>query len=183
LSAAKTNVAEVRAMLTEMAAEAQHLEQAAGGSITDTVAGWLAPQYALAARKKLASTDGAESFKVLRMFVQDWAMLRHGDHTAARLQIERDRVNLSERDAKLKWRPTIEAGLGELGKYLKNNPDARIAYERLKKLVVAENDPQLEKEFREWLKRPEIRREVLSELMGGLSPETLKQIEKELPRP
>src|ERR1019366_8092333 len=36
MNAAKSNVAEVKAMLTEMAAEAQHLEQAAGGSITDT---------------------------------------------------------------------------------------------------------------------------------------------------
>ena len=181
MSASVSNVAEVKAMLLEMAAEAQNLERAAGGCITDTVASWLGPQYAFAARKKLAATEGAESFEVLRMFVQDWAMLRHGDHTAARLQIERDRVSLSERDAKLKWRPTIEAGLGELGKYLKNNPDARTAYERLKKLVDAENDPQLESEFRAWLKRPEIRGEVFSELTRGLSPETLKQIEKELP--
>ena len=51
MSAANSNVAEVKAMLTDMAAEAQDLKQAAGGSVTDSVAGWLAPQYALVARK------------------------------------------------------------------------------------------------------------------------------------
>src|ERR1039457_7090301 len=124
MRAGNSNLAEIKTMLSGMVAEAEDLKRTAGGSITDAVAGWLAPQYLLAAREKLSATDGPAHFDVLRTFVQDWAMLRHGDHMAERLQIERSRLKLSERDAELKWQPTIEAGLGELGKHLKNNPEA-----------------------------------------------------------
>jgi hypothetical protein len=180
MSAGNSNLAETKALLLGMVAEANDLKRTAGGSITDAVAAWLPPQYLLAARKKLAAMDDAGSFEVLRAFVQDWALLRHGEHTAERLRLERGRLDLAERDAELTWRPTIEAGLGELGKYLQNNPAARIAYEHLRELVRAEEKPQKEKEFREWLKQPEIRKEVFSELTRGLSLETLAQIEKEL---
>lgn len=63
--------AEIRVTLTEMVAEAQDLKRIAGGSVTDAVAAWLAPQYLLAAREKLTATDGARRFEVLRTFVQD----------------------------------------------------------------------------------------------------------------
>jgi hypothetical protein len=56
------------------------------------VAGWLAPQYLLAAREKLSGTDGAARWEILRMFVQDWAMLRRGEHSAARLVLDRERL-------------------------------------------------------------------------------------------
>ena len=183
MSACNSNLAEIKAMLSGMVAEADDLKRTAGGSVTDAVAGWLAPQYLLAAREKLSATDGAAHFDVLRTFVQDWAMLRHGEHTAERLQLERDRLNLSERDAEQRWWPKIEAGLSELGKYLNDNPEARTAYEHLRGLVRAQEKPQQEKEFWEWLKQPEIRKEVFSELTRGLSPETLAQIEAELHRP
>ena len=44
-----------------MVAEANDLERTVGGSITDAVAGWLAPQYLLAARRKVIGDgwDGA----------------------------------------------------------------------------------------------------------------------------
>jgi hypothetical protein len=170
-------------MLSGMVAEADDLKCTAGGSITDAVAGWLAPQYLLAASKKLSGKEGAAHFEVLRTFVQDWAMLRHGDHTAERLQIERQRLKLAKRDARQKWQPKIEAGLGELAQEIKNNPKARAAYESLAELVRVEKEPEKEKEFQEWLQQPEIRQEVFSELTRGLSPETLAQIEAELHRP
>jgi hypothetical protein len=132
--------AELRAMLTEMVAEAQELKTAAGGSVTDAVAAWLAPQYLLAAREKLAGSEGARRWEVLRTFVQDWAMLRRGDHSAARLQLDREELD----------------------------------WER------ANGKSQKEKEFREWIQRPEIRKEIFPELTRGLSPETLKKIEEEL---
>ena len=178
-----SNLAEIKAMLSDMVAEAEDLKHTAGGSVTDAVAGWLAPQYLLAAREKLSVTDGAAHFDVLRTFVQDWAMLRHGDHTAERLQIERQRLKLAKRDARQKWQPKIEAGLGELGKYLNDNPEARTAYEHLSELVRAEEKPQPEKEFWEWLQQTKIRQEDFSELTRGLSPETLEQIEAELHGP
>ena len=43
------------------------------------------PQYALAARKQLAALKGEDRLKLLRAFVHDWALLRHGDQTAERL--------------------------------------------------------------------------------------------------
>ena len=91
-----------------MSAEAVELKNAVGGPITDAVADWLAPQYALAARERLATATGAERLQILRTFVQDWALLRRGDHSAERLRIEREQLNLNrelskERMEKLFW--------------------------------------------------------------------------------
>jgi hypothetical protein len=89
--------AETVSALREMTAEAAELKQATGGSITDTVADWLAPQYLLAAREKLTATEGTGRFEVWRMFVQDWAMLQRGNHSAARLQLDREKLELARR--------------------------------------------------------------------------------------
>lgn len=134
------NTTEVRAMLTEMVAEAQDLKSAAGGSVTDAVADWLAPQYLLAAREKLSGTEGPGRFEVLRVFVQDWAMLRRGDHSAARLQLDREELDWQRANSK----------------------------------------SQKEQEFREWIHRPEVREEFLPKSKGGISPETLEKIHREL---
>ena len=71
--------------------------------------------------------------------MQDWAMLRRGDHSAARLQLDREELDWQRANGK----------------------------------------SQKEQEFREWIQRPEIRREFLPELSRGISPETLKKIEEE----
>ena len=92
MSAGNSNVAEAKSLLLGLVSEANDLKRTAGGSITDTVAGWLASQYLLAAREKLTLTNGTGRFEVLRTFVQDWAKLRHGDHRAERLQIEREKL-------------------------------------------------------------------------------------------
>lgn len=123
-----------------MVAEAQELKSAAGGSVTDAVAAWLAPQYLLAAREKLSATHGAGRFEVLRTFVHDWAMLRRGDHSAARLQLDREELEWQRANGKL----------------------------------------QKEKEFCEWIQRPEVRDEFLPKIKPGLSKETLEKIEREL---
>jgi len=137
LSPPNSNLANAQTMLREMVAEAQELKSAAGGSVTDAVAAWLAPQYLLAAREKLTATDGAGRLEVLRTFMQDWAMLRRGDHSAARLQLDRE----------------------ELG------------WQR------ASSKTQKEKDFREWIQRPEVREEFLPKSKGGISPETMRKIE------
>jgi hypothetical protein len=123
-----------------MVAEAQDLKQAAGGSATDAVAAWLAPQYLLAAREKLTASADAGRSEVLRTFLHDWALLRRGDHSAARLQLEREELD---------WQR-------------------------------ANSQSQKEREFREWLQRPEVRRELLPDLTRGISKETLEKIEREL---
>src|SRR5713101_8623273 len=55
-----STLSEAKAALLAMSAEAVELKNAVGGSITDAVADWLAPQYALAARERLATATGAE---------------------------------------------------------------------------------------------------------------------------
>ena len=82
-----------------MAAEAAELKQAAGGSITDTVADWLGPQYLLAARDKLDGTERAQRWEIWRAFAQDWAMLRRGDQNAGWLRLEREKVKLLKKKA------------------------------------------------------------------------------------
>lgn len=135
-----TRLAEAKTVLREMVAEAQELKQAAGGSVTDAVATWLAPQYLLAARETLAGMSGAGRLEVLRTFVQDWALLRRGDHAAARLQLDREQLD----------------------------------WER------ANHASRREQEFREWIRRPEVRRELLPELKPGISPEALEKMERAL---
>jgi hypothetical protein len=98
MSAPGSNLAETKSLLQNMVAEANDLKRTAGGSVTDAVAGWLAPQYLLAAREKLTATDGTGRFEVLRTFIQDWAKLRHGDHTAERLHIEREKLDELKKD-------------------------------------------------------------------------------------
>jgi hypothetical protein len=85
-----SNQTEALRAIRDMVAEAKELQAAAGGSVTDAVAAWLAPQYLLAAQAKLAAPDSAGRFEVLRLFVQDWALLRRGDHASARLQLDRE---------------------------------------------------------------------------------------------
>jgi len=180
MSGSNSNLAETKAMLLGMVAEADDLKRTAGGSVTDTVASWLASQYLVAAREKLAAADGAGRFEVLRTFVQDWTMLRHGDHTADRLQIERERLKLAKRDIEEKWRTDEDKALALCLEETKKLPEVvklfRTAFEALK----VASQPRKEKEFREWIKRPEIRKEIFPELTRGLSPETLKKIEEEL---
>jgi hypothetical protein len=140
MSAPGSNLAATKTMLAEMVAEAQELKTTAGGSVTDAVAAWLAPQYLLAAQEKLTTANGAGRLELLRTMVHDWTLLRRGDHSAARLQLDREELD---------WQR-------------------------------ANTQAQKEKEFREWIQRPEIRREFLPEITRGISPETLRKIETEL---
>jgi hypothetical protein len=135
-----SNLAETKALLQGMAAEAEELKQALGGSITDAVAGWLAQQYVLAGREQSGRAEGAGRWEVLRAFAQDWTLLRRGDHSAARLQLEREELELAREN----------------------------------------RQAQKEKEFREWLKRPEIRKELFPDPTRGITRETIERIEREL---
>jgi hypothetical protein len=127
--------AEAKAALVGMAAEANELQRAVGCSITDAVAGWLAPQYALAAREQLAKLEGEERLKFLHAFVQDWALLRHGDQTAERLAIECERVAVATQDTHFKWKRKIVIGLQALDTYVSKHPKAKAALDELSRQV------------------------------------------------
>ena len=132
---------EAKAALVAMATEANELQQTVGGSITDAVAEWLAPQYALAAREQLAELKGESRLKLLHAFVQDWALLRHGDQTAGRLQIERERLAVASRHADLKWKRKIIIGLETLNAYADKHPEAKAAIAELARQVRHPFDP------------------------------------------
>ena len=95
MNAPDSNLVEVKAMLTEMAAETEDLKRAVGGSITDVAAGWLTPQYLLAVRERLAALpEGPEHFKLLRLAAGDVVALQRGGHSADRLQLDREKLKL-----------------------------------------------------------------------------------------
>jgi hypothetical protein len=132
---------EAKAALVAIAAEANELRQTVGGSITEAVVGWLAPQYVLAAREQLAELQGADRLKLLRAFVQDWALLRHGDQTAERLRIEREWLAVASRDADSKWKRKIIIGLETLKVYVDKHPEAKAALDELWRQVRHPFDP------------------------------------------
>jgi hypothetical protein len=180
MNASNSNLTETKQLLVGMTEEAAALKQAMGGSITDAVAGWLASQYCSAAHEKLAGAEGARRWDILRAFVQDWAQLRHGDHTAERLQIERERLDLARQESKEKLRTKLDAGLDALAEAFRHSPQAMVLFKQSRELLCPNEQPQKEKELRAWLQRPEIRKELLPNLTRGLSPETLQKIEAEL---
>lgn len=148
MSAPGSHQAESLKLLRELAAEADALQQAAGGSVTDAVSAWLAPQYLLAAREQLTATAGTDRLPLLRHFVQDWALLRRGDHQAERLQLDRERLELARQDARKKWEPKIESGLAALAEHIKGDPQAAAAFEHFKAVVSAgEGLPKIGKQL------------------------------------
>jgi len=70
-------------------------------SLTNTLPFWLQARYALATRR-VAETGGREGWRLLREMCGDIVELRKGDHTAERLQIERERLQLEKEKAE-KW--------------------------------------------------------------------------------
>ena len=137
---ADSNLNSAKTLLAAMASEASELKSTWGAPISDTAAGWLASKYMLAAHEKLAGEDGARRWEILRAIVQDLSLLRRGDHSAARLQLEREELDLQK----------------------------------------ANSQAQKEKEFWQWLKRPEIREKIFPDQKGGFSEETIEKIEREL---
>lgn len=63
--------------------------------LTDTLAHFLVARYAVATRR-LAETGGREGWRLLREMCSDVVELRKGDHSAERLQIERERLQLEK---------------------------------------------------------------------------------------
>jgi hypothetical protein len=76
-------------------------------SLTDTLVLWLAARYAVATRR-VAETGGREGWRLLREMCGDIVELRKGDHTAERLQIERQRLELEKEKTEKGMREKIE---------------------------------------------------------------------------
>jgi hypothetical protein len=63
--------------------------------ITDTLALWVAARYAVATRRVTEAGD-VEGWRLLREMCGDIVELRKGDHSAERLQIDRERLALEK---------------------------------------------------------------------------------------
>ena len=114
--------------LAIMAGEATVMRAAAGGSVTDTVAGWLAPHYAQAMHEQLSKLKGKARLELLRTFVEDWALLRHGDQTAERLQIERERLDIAERSRLDRFKHKLTFAMEAFKDYVQEHPQAQAAF-------------------------------------------------------
>jgi hypothetical protein len=99
----------LREDIRELVAEVCKLEEAGGKALTDTLARWLTAHH-VAAAKSAARNAGAKSMdlKTLRGLIADVVALRRGDHSAERLSIEREQLDLNrqlskDRMEKLFW--------------------------------------------------------------------------------
>ena len=87
------NFTAAKDMLTEMAAETEDFEHAAGEAVTDVAAVWLTPEYMLSLRRQLdKQPEGPRRFRLLRLAVNDVVHLQRGGNSSCRLQLDRDRL-------------------------------------------------------------------------------------------
>ena len=83
------------ALVRELSANAEELTQAAGDSLADKVSALLAGRYAaILTALEVASEENPENWKKLREACNDLVALRKGDHSAQRLNLERERLRL-----------------------------------------------------------------------------------------
>ena len=78
-------------MAREMEAETGELQSACTPPLTDQMAGWVTVRYLLAIRK-LMNAESEPDLKMLREFCHDVVAVRRGDHSAARLKLEQERL-------------------------------------------------------------------------------------------
>jgi len=147
---AQQEALEIAGRLGEDAAEWAREDRA---PLTDTVAHWLAARYAVATRR-VAETGGREGWRLLREMCGDVVELRKGDHSAERLRIERERLELE----KAKSEEQIRQKLPELVKKFGTNGGSLSEEERAQRM-------------REIFGLPPERK-------NGLSAETLAKIER-----
>ncbi len=88
---------EVVEHVQRLVAEAREVGQAAQTPLTDQLGTWLAGLYTVAVRRWAAGDgNGAGDCAVLRDLCQDVVALRRADQSAARLVLERERVDLEK---------------------------------------------------------------------------------------
>jgi hypothetical protein len=109
---AKREALEIAARLGEDATEWNAEGRA---PLTNTLALWLAARYAVATRR-VAETGGREGWRLLREMCGDIVELRKGDHTAERLQIERERLELEKEQSEKRVREKVEKLQKQLAK-------------------------------------------------------------------
>jgi hypothetical protein len=78
----------------EMIKESAEFQPAGAPPLSDRMAVWVTARYLLSVRKLTEQTGAAAAdLPVLREFCRDLVALRRGDHCAARLKMEQDRLS------------------------------------------------------------------------------------------
>jgi hypothetical protein len=85
---------ETHDLAQEMIEESGEFQPAGAPPLTDRMAVWVTARYLLSVRKLTEQTGAAAAdLPVLREFCRDLVALRRGDHCAARLKMEQDRLS------------------------------------------------------------------------------------------
>ncbi len=94
--------------IREIVAEVASLKEAGAEALTDTLAHWLTAHYVTAA-KRAAANAGSEGLdlKTLRGLIADVVALRRGDHSAERLSVEREQLELNRQLLKERMEKTF----------------------------------------------------------------------------
>jgi hypothetical protein len=96
-------------MARQMAAETGELQPADTPPLTDQMAVWVTTRYLLAVRKLVEkNSHGEMNLKTLREFCHDVVAVRRGDHSAARLKMDQERLARQRQETK----PSPPAGTG-----------------------------------------------------------------------
>jgi hypothetical protein len=102
--------------------------------LTDTLALWVVARCAVATRV-VAETGGQEGWRLLRELCGDIVELRKGDHSAVRLQIERERLELEKEQSEKRVREKVE----KLQKQLQKKRKGGISRKALREIERAAN--------------------------------------------
>jgi len=131
---------EAREAMTQFADDAESFEGRNRPPITDLLAFWIASRYATASRQLSGSVD-PKDWRLLREMCHDIAELRRGDHSAQRIEIERQRVEAITVGAEMRYKRQIVNGLDTLFAWVKKNPQAQAAFDELVRLARHPLDP------------------------------------------
>jgi hypothetical protein len=85
-------------MARQLAADTGELQPAGAPPLTDQIAVWVTARYLMEIRKLAEkNATGELDLKVLREFLRDVVSVRRGDHSAARLKMEQERLERLQR--------------------------------------------------------------------------------------
>jgi hypothetical protein len=83
-----------QALVQQLIAEDNELQPPGTPRLSDRMAGWITVRFLVAARTLSENMAGSPSnLKLLRQFAHDLIALRRGDHSAARLALEQERLH------------------------------------------------------------------------------------------
>jgi hypothetical protein len=101
-------------------AEGTELAETANNALADKLAVWLVGRYIVVTRKLIENEDDAEAWKLLRELCHDVVALRRGEHGAAWLRFEEERIKLlrqrnarERKQAKLASQPALLPALSD----------------------------------------------------------------------